>query len=63
VIEEIRAVGAQHCIISTDLGQCDNPPAAEGMRMFIALLLKNGITQDEIELMAKINPAKLLGLD
>jgi predicted metal-dependent phosphotriesterase family hydrolase len=31
--------------------------------MFIALLLKNGITKDEIELMAKINPAKLLGLD
>jgi hypothetical protein len=31
--------------------------------MFIALLLKNGITKDEIELMAKISPAKLLGLD
>ena len=63
VISGIKSVGAQHCIISTDLGQYDNPPAAEGMRMFIALLLKNGITRDEIELMAKINPAKLLGID
>jgi predicted metal-dependent phosphotriesterase family hydrolase len=33
------------------------------MRMFIALLLKNGIGEREIELMAKINPAKLLDLD
>jgi predicted metal-dependent phosphotriesterase family hydrolase len=33
------------------------------MRMFIGLLLKNGITEQEIELMAKKNPAKLLGLD
>jgi hypothetical protein len=63
VISGINTVGAEHCIISTDLGQYDNPPAAEGMRMFIALLLKNGITRDEIELMAKINPAKLLGID
>jgi predicted metal-dependent phosphotriesterase family hydrolase len=31
--------------------------------MFIALLLKNGVTEHEIELMAKVNPAKLIGLD
>jgi hypothetical protein len=61
--EAIRYIGAEHCIISTDLGQFYNPPPAEGMRMFIALLLKNGITEHDIELMAKLNPAKLLGLD
>jgi predicted metal-dependent phosphotriesterase family hydrolase len=63
MVEAIRAVGAEHCIITTDLGQYMNPPAAEGMRMFIALLLKNGITEHEIELMAKVNPSKLLGLN
>ena len=63
MVEAIRALGAEHCIISTDLGQYYNPPPAEGMRMFIALLLKNGITEHEIGLMAKLNPAKLLGLD
>ena len=36
---------------------------AEGMRMFIALLLKYGISAAEIEFMAKKNPAKLLDLD
>jgi predicted metal-dependent phosphotriesterase family hydrolase len=49
--------------MSTDLGQYYNPTPAEGMRMFMALLLKNGISEQEIEYMAKENPAKLLGLD
>jgi hypothetical protein len=31
--------------------------------MFVALMYKNGITAREIELMAKVNPAKLLDLD
>jgi hypothetical protein len=63
LVKAIRNVGAEHCIISTDLGQYYNPSPAEGMRMFIALLIKNGITEHEIELMVKVNPAKLLGLD
>jgi predicted TIM-barrel fold metal-dependent hydrolase len=63
LVKAIRGVGAEHCIISTDLGQYYNPLPAEGMRMFIALLLKTGISEREIELMAKVNPAKLLGLD
>lgn len=63
MVEAIRTVGAEHCIMSSDLGQDANPSAAEGMRMFIALLLQNGITEHEIELMAKLNPAKLLDLD
>jgi len=39
------------------------PPPAEGMRMFIALLLKNGLSPTEVEFMAKKNSAKLLDLD
>jgi hypothetical protein len=31
--------------------------------MFITLLLQNGVTEREIELMVKLNPAKLLDLD
>jgi hypothetical protein len=63
MVEAIEYIGAEHCIMSTDLGQYYNPPPPEGMRMFIALLLKNGIPEHQVELMAKINPAKLLGLD
>jgi hypothetical protein len=61
--EAIKFIGAEHCIISSDLGQYYNPPPAEGMRMFIALLLKNGLSAPEVEMMAKVNSAKLLDLD
>jgi hypothetical protein len=63
MVEAIRYIGAEHCIMGSDLGQYYNPSPAEGMRMFIALLYKNGITVQEIELMVKTNSAKLLDLD
>jgi Family of unknown function (DUF6282) len=61
--DAIKFIGAEHCIISSDLGQYYNPPPAEGMRMFIALLLKNGLSPTEVEFMAKKNSAKLLDLE
>jgi hypothetical protein len=63
MVDAIKYIGAEHCIISTDLGQYYNPSPAEGMRMFIAVLYKNGISAPDIEFMAKKNPAKLLDLD
>jgi hypothetical protein len=63
MMDAIKVIGAEHCIMGSDLGQYYNPPPAEGMRMFVALMYKNGISAREIELMAKVNPAKLLDLD
>lgn len=63
LVEAIRVIGAEHCIMSTDLGQAFNPAPAEGMRVMIATMLKCGITEEELELMVKVNPAKLLDLD
>ena len=62
MMDVIKTVGAEQCIASTDLGQGFNPLPVEGLRMFIVTLLKYGITEDEINLMTKINPGKLLGL-
>ena len=62
MVDVIKAVGAEQCIMSTDLGQIWNPLPVEGLRMFIVTLLKYGITEDEINLMTKTNPCKLLGL-
>jgi len=62
MVDVIRTVGAEQCIVSTDLGQKFNPLPVEGLRMFIVTLLKYGITEDEINLLTKINPSKLLGL-
>jgi len=33
------------------------------MRMFIDTLLSKGITQEEIELMTKVNPGRLLSFE
>jgi hypothetical protein len=60
--ESIKLVGAQHCILTTDFGQIDNPPAPEGMKNFIDAMLKGGIAEKDIEIMVKKNPAKLLNL-
>ena len=61
--QTIKTIGPEHCIVSTDLGQPQNPLPVEGMRLFIATLLHHGITQEEVEMMIKSNPAKLLDLD
>ncbi|MBN2239501.1 MAG: hypothetical protein JW712_06990 [Dehalococcoidales bacterium] len=60
-VEVIREIGVEHCIMSTDLGQYWNPYPAEGFRFFMAVLLRNGLTPEDIEVMAKKNPARLLG--
>jgi hypothetical protein len=63
MVEIIKSIGAEHCIMSTDLGQLSNPVPSEGMRMFMAILFNKGVTEQEIEIMAKVNPARLLDLD
>jgi dihydroorotase-like cyclic amidohydrolase len=62
-VETIKAIGVEHCIMSTDLGQYWNPPPAEGMRFFMAILLRNGLSTKDIAVMVKENPARLLSLD
>ncbi len=63
IIESIKATGAERCILSSDFGQIYHPPAPEGFRLFIATLLRKGLSENEIDLMVKANPKRLLGLD
>jgi hypothetical protein len=58
----IRSVGAEHCILSSDMGQPGNPLHPDGLVAMFDGLKKEGITQAEIDRMAKENPARLLGL-
>ena len=62
IAQAIRAIGPEHCIMATDLGQIFNPPPVEGMRMFIETMLSYDITENEIITMVRKNPAKALGL-
>jgi hypothetical protein len=61
-IADIRAIGPANIILSTDLGQPARVNYAEAYEMAIAVLLKEGFTQAEIDLMTKTNPARFLGL-
>ena len=58
----IRALGPEHCILSSDLGQAGNPLHPDGLLAFFAALRGEGFSVSEIERMAKVNPARLLGL-
>ena len=58
----IREVGPANCILSSDLGQPNNPLHPDGLMEFFAALKKEGFTDSQIDLMAKTNPAKALGL-
>jgi hypothetical protein len=58
----IRALGPANCILSSDLGQPNNPVHPDGLATYFAALRKEGISQADIDLMSKTNPAKALGL-
>ncbi len=61
----IKAVGPAHCIISTDLGGArpfPRPMPTAGMLEYMQKLHAEGISVADINLMAKTNPAKILGL-
>jgi hypothetical protein len=59
---DILAIGPERCIVSTDLGQRDNAHPIEGFRMFLRILKNCGITDAQLDLMSRKNPAWLLGL-
>jgi hypothetical protein len=58
----IRAVGVKHCVLSSDMGQVDNPLRPDGLQVFFDGLRNQGFSATEIDQMSKINPAKLLSL-
>lgn len=58
----IRKIGAESIIISTDCGQTGNVYPTDCLVLAARGLRAHGITQREIDLMYKANPAKLLGL-
>lgn len=60
VFANIRTVGVERTMLSTDLGQKTNPPVAEGFAMFAQKLLDAGFTKAEINRMAAAIPHSLV---
>lgn len=60
-LKQIRALGPDRVILSTDLGQTTAKYPDEGLQEFAEKLSANGFTEDEIYQMVVANPKKLLG--
>lgn len=58
----IRQIGPDVVILSSDLGQMGNPLPADGFGAFLVAMRARGFTGQEIDRMARQNPARLLGL-
>ncbi len=62
IVQVIKEVGARHCALITDYGQVTSPSPVEGFRVFCQLMSSLGVSRDEINLMTKENPARLLSI-
>ena len=59
MVAEIRGLGVERCVVTTDFGQLANPLPAEGMRMAIATFMHAGMDADEVSTLVKGNPLQL----
>jgi hypothetical protein len=62
IVKQIRTVGAERCVIASDAGNMKLPREVESMKDFLGRLIEAGITDQEIDLMARRNPRILLGV-
>lgn len=60
--DAIRSIGAASFVLSSDLGQPQNPLHTDGLLAMYTGLMSKGISAADIDLMSRKNPARLLGL-
>jgi Family of unknown function (DUF6282) len=61
-LEGTRAVGAERTLLSSDLGQIQNPPVEDGLALMADRLLEAGFGEDEVRTMAVENTRRVAGL-
>jgi hypothetical protein len=61
-IAMMKALGAQHCIVSTDSGLVGSRNHADALVRAARTLREAGFSEADLDLMFKANPAKVLGL-
>jgi hypothetical protein len=60
VIEQIRAIGAEHVVLGTDLGQATAVYPDQGLTLFGEKLLSNGFSESDVRTMIVKNPTSLI---
>jgi hypothetical protein len=63
MVDNIRATGAEQTIVTTDLGQPDNPPVEDGLALMADALRDAGFMDQEITTMIVSNSRLLAGPD
>ncbi len=61
-VEGIRAAGVEHAFVSSDTGQLNSNWQPDALANCAKVLRANGFTERELDLLFKINPAKILGI-
>ncbi|MGH9559015.1 MAG: DUF6282 family protein, partial [Bryobacteraceae bacterium] len=59
-LANVRKVGPERCVLSTDLGQTINPPVSEGFAMFAQKMLDAGFSVADVRRMAVQNSSELV---
>jgi hypothetical protein len=62
IAQQIQAVGVESTVLSTDLGQPQNPMPVDGMREYLAGLGAAGLSRRDLEMVSQETPAMLLDL-
>lgn len=60
LVENLKIIGAENIVLSSDLGQLHNPLPAEGLRTYVQILLEEGVSADDIDLMLRQKTADLI---
>ena len=58
----IRAIGTEHAILASDLGQVQNPLHPDGWMLYLEGMKREGFTEAQLRQMTHDNPSKLLEL-
>ena len=56
----LRAIGVENAVLTTDSGQANAPFPAEVLGEAIDVLINNGFSSAEVDMLLKANPQKLL---
>jgi microsomal dipeptidase-like Zn-dependent dipeptidase len=62
VAQAVKELGAKGLVISSDLGQSANMTHPDGLEVAIGEMKKEGISDADIDVMMRKNPARLLGV-
>jgi hypothetical protein len=63
IAEAVKQLGAKSIVVSSDLGQSSNMVHPDGMEAAVAAMKKEGISDGDIDMMIRKNPARLLGVE